>query len=212
MRFVFLIGILGGLGLTACGDETRLSGTELQKQPATDFMLTDHRGDRVSLSDLRGQAVALTFIFTNCPDVCPLIASKMRVAHESLPEDLRDDVAFVAITVDPERDTPDVLHAFSTGHQLADNPQWFALTGERTVLEDVWRDYGIEPGDFLHDAEQHGDAEHSSGGSNSTAPTPVMLAHTDAIYFIDPDGRERALLRSDATPETIANNLRTLAN
>ena len=206
-----VIGILGGLGLAACGDEAKLSGTELQKQPATDFTLTDHRGQRVSLSDLRGQAVALTFIYTNCPDVCPLIAAKLRVVHENLPENLRDDVALVAITVDPERDTPEVLRAFSTGHQLADNPQWFALTGERDDLEPVWRNYGIEPGDFLHDGGQHGNADHPSGGSAAAASTPELLAHTDAIYFIDREGRKRALLRSDAAPETIADNLRALA-
>ena len=207
LRLALVNSILGGPGLAACGDEAKLAGTEL-RQPVTCFTLIDRRGQMVSL---RGQGVALTFIYTNCSDVCPMIAAKMRLAHESVPENLRDDVAQVAITVDPERDTPEALRAFSSGHQLADNPQWFVLTGERDVVEPVWRDYGIGPGDLLHDGGQHGDADRPSGGSASAGATPELLAHTDAIYFIGRDGRKRAHLRSDADAETITDNLHAFA-
>lgn len=58
-------------------DEPALIGIELDPQPAPDFQLTDHRGQPVDLSDFRGRAVALTFISTDCPDVCPLTAMNM---------------------------------------------------------------------------------------------------------------------------------------
>ncbi len=75
------------------GDESALAGTRLDGRQAPDFTLIDHRGQTVSLSDFRGKAVALTFIYTHCPDICPLVAENLRIAYELLPADVRDDVA-----------------------------------------------------------------------------------------------------------------------
>jgi protein SCO1/2 len=197
------------LGASACvgreGDREQLVGTNLGRHLSPGFALTDHRGQQVRLEDLRGRAVALTFVYTSCPDVCPLIASVLRDGYEQLGPAVRERVALVAITVDPERDTPDALQAFSATHRLADNPNWYALTGDRAALAPVWEDYGIEP-----DGTQHL-AEHASGHATAPDTTTTMLAHTDALYFIDPTGRERVLLRSDATPAQIARNLTLLA-
>ena len=208
---LLLVACVGSL--TACGgdDAPALAGTDLQEIPSPGFALVDQRGQPVSLADLRGQAVALTFIYTSCPDVCPLIATKMRDAYERLSSDDRSRVALVAITVDPERDTAEALRAFTAQHDLADTPQWYALTGERAALASVWKSYGIEPGDFLHEAN-HAEGHATVPAEHQAAASPEMLAHTDAIYFIDPEGRERALLRGDAAPEAIAQNLQVLIN
>lgn len=174
-------------------------GTQLNGQAAPDFQLIDHRGQPVQLSDFHGRAVALTFIFTNCTDVCPLTAINMGAAYELLPEDRRADVAFLAVTVDPERDTQEALQEFSTTYDLADNPSWFALRGNTAALAPVWENYGINPGTEMATPAQHGgDHDASSGGG---------LGHTDAIYLIDPEGRERVFMRSSASPEDVANNL-----
>lgn len=208
-----LVLVAGVSSLMACGgdDTPSLAGTDLQQLPSPGFALVDQRGQPVSLVDLRGQAVALTFIYTSCPDVCPLIATKMRDAYERLSSDDRSRVALVAITVDPERDTPETLREFTAQRGLENNPQWFALTGERAKLAIVWKDYGIEPGDFVHEGN-HSDGHAVVPEEHGGAASPEMLAHTDAIYFIDPEGRERALLRGDAAPETIADNLEVLVN
>lgn len=209
-RYVPVLAI-ATLLLAACGGEPELAGTDLQEYDSPDFSLIDQRGEPVRMDDLRGRAVALTFIYTQCTDVCPLIASTMRLAYDQLAPDIRDRVAFVSITVDPERDTPEALRAFSARYGLADNPNWFALTGDRSDLAPVWRDYGIEPGDFLHE-EDHQGAHDSLQHSERELATPEMLSHTDAIYFIDPEGRQRTLLRGDATPDAIASNLRALVD
>jgi protein SCO1/2 len=177
-------------------DAPALARTQLDERPAPDFTLTDHRGEVVSLSDFRGQAVALTFIYTHCPDVCPLTAENLRTAYELLPEDIRDDVALLAVTVDPARDTQQALQQFSALHGLADNPYWFALRGDPETLTQVWRDYGIYPG--MSHATPAGTSAPSVGGGEG---------HTDALYFIDPAGRERAFLRSSTPPQDIAANL-----
>lgn len=207
LTMVVMLGVAacGGTGGRGSGQHERLIGTDLGQHPSPGFALTDHRGQTVSLTDLRGRAVALTFVYTSCPDVCPLIVSALRASYEQLDPAVQERVALVAITVDPERDTPAALRAFSAAHRLDDNPNWYALTGERSALATVWEGYGIEP-----DAARHL-TDHGQGHAAPAARGDGMLAHTDAIYFIDPDGRERVLLRGTTTPAEIAQNLRILS-
>lgn len=206
--------------LAACGGEAALTGTDLGAQPAPDFALIDPDGATVRMSDLRGKAVALTFIFTNCPDVCPLTAEKLRETYERLPEGTRDDVALVAVSVDPERDTAAALDAFSAAHGLEGNPAWVPLRGERPALEAVWRDYGIfaapaSPFDVVGGLAGSPVPAAPPGGSPVASPgaaTPApSVGHTDALIVIDREGRQRAFLRSDFDPAALAADLETLA-
>ncbi len=181
------------------GGEPALIGTDLGKQPAPEFTLTDHRGQTVRLSDLRGKAVVLSFIYTNCPDVCPLLTENLRVASELLPENARDDVALLAVSLDPTRDTQQALQEFTAIHRLANNPNWFALRGDAAMLQRVWRDYGIFPG-----------RSPATPGLQTPDGVGGGEGHTDAFYLIDGEGRERVLMRSSATPQEIAANLTAL--
>jgi protein SCO1/2 len=204
----FLLGILLIAALAACGGRAPLAGTKLSGDPAPDFTLTDQRGQMVSLSDFRGDAVALTFIYTNCADVCPLIAEHFRAAYASLPARAQDHVALLAVTVDPERDTQQALIDFSKKHGIADNPHWHALTGDRATLEKVWASYYIDSGSSST-THEHG----AQAGTADATPGPEEIqAHTDAIYLIDPKGNSRVLLRSDVDPSTIASNLKQLVD
>jgi protein SCO1/2 len=106
----------------------------------------------------------------------------------------------LAVTLDPARDTQQALQQFSATHGLADNPNWFALRGDPAALTPVWRDYAIFPG---MSATSEGPGTPTVGGG---------MGHTDAIYLIDPQGRERVFLRSSATPQEIASDLEALLN
>lgn len=186
------------------GSEPTLTGTQLDGRLAPDFTLTDYRGQTVSLGDFRGHAVALTFIYTHCPDVCPLVAENLRVAYELLPEKTRASVSLLAVTVDPARDTQQALQEFTAIHRLTDNPNWFALRGDPAMLREIWRNFGIYPGASPAtassiDADQESYTPHGGGDG-----------HTDGIYFIDPEGREQVFLRSSAMPQEIADNLAAL--
>jgi protein SCO1/2 len=198
---VLIVAVLAGRQFRE--EEPTLIGTELTGEAAPDFRLTDHRGETVQLSDFRGKAVALTFIFTNCTDVCLLTALNMGAAYDLLPEDRRDEVAFLAITVDPARDTQDVLQAFSEKFGLAENPSWFALWGDGASLVPVWENYGVNPGTESATPDAHEGDHHESEPGGGTG-------HTDAIYLIDPEGRERVFMRSSGSPEDMAANLLAL--
>jgi protein SCO1 len=77
--------------------------------PAPEFSLTSQDGGRVTLADLRGKVVAVTFIYTLCTSTCPVLTPTMSFVQDQLGPNFGTKIAFVSITVDPERDTPQVL-------------------------------------------------------------------------------------------------------
>jgi hypothetical protein len=81
--------------------------------PAPPFTLTSQDGKEVALADLRGKVVAVTFIYTGCPDVCPLLTDKMARVQDELGAVFGAKVAFISITLDPENDTPAVLRDYA---------------------------------------------------------------------------------------------------
>jgi protein SCO1/2 len=126
----------------ALGHETRSDQRLPKIGPAPDFTLTDQHGRRVALNDLRGKVLAITFIFASCTDTCPLLTEKMAGLQDRLGADFGPRIRFVSITVDPERDTPDVLERYADAHRA--NPAgWAFLTGTAAEIREVARRYGI---------------------------------------------------------------------
>jgi protein SCO1/2 len=109
---------------------------------APDFTLTAQDGTQFSLKQLRGKVVAVTFIYTFCPDTCPLLTDKMARVQDRLGTDFGKNIDFVSITVDPERDTPGVLKEYA-GAYGANLKGWHFLTGEAAAIADVERRYGV---------------------------------------------------------------------
>jgi len=123
--------------------------------PAPDFTLTSHDGTLVSLADFRGKVVAVTFIYTLCTDTCPVLTPMMSFVQDRLGPDFGTKVAFVSITVDPERDTPAVLKEYARAFG-ADLGGWAFLTGAPETIREVTRRYGV----FAAQAA-NGDVDHS---------------------------------------------------
>ena len=127
--------------LAGHGEAARFSGTTVPRgSPAIDFALRDQDGKIVSLAGERGQFVLLTFLYTHCTDICPLIAGNLNTAVENLGHQ-GGQVAILAVTVDPEGDTPAAVRTFTLRHRLV--PQFRWLLGTRRQLEPVWRDYNV---------------------------------------------------------------------
>src|SRR5438309_7878889 len=181
-----LLGLL--LLLAACAPApARLVGTELQPQGAPDFTLTDGiTGKAFTLSAQQGRVAVVSFLYTHCPDVCPLTAEGFKQAQRALTDDERDRVIFVAVSVDPQKDTPEAVQAFARDHGLTRN---FAfLVGGAAQLQAVWAAYGIR-----------------------IEPDPTFIGHSDAIYLVDKRGRARVLTHSDIRPQDLVTDLKLLA-
>ena len=110
--------------------------------PAPAFSLTTQDRARLSLKQLHGKVVVVTFIYTSCADTCPLLTAKMAGLQARLGMDFGSKVFFVAITVDPEQDTPSTLKRYAESHGV-DLSGWAFLTGTSSEIREVARQYGV---------------------------------------------------------------------
>jgi protein SCO1/2 len=98
--------------------------------------------------------VAVTFIFTSCADTCPLLTAKMVQVQDELGSEFGTRIAFVSITVDPERDTPEVLKQYAQNFD-ANLAGWTFLTGDPAALREVERSYGLFAAKALDGSVDH---------------------------------------------------------
>ena len=154
---------------------------------APDFALRDQSGKRIQLSTQRGKVVMITFLYTHCPDLCPLTAQNINAAVRTLGRQGRQ-VTVLAVSVDPAGDTPRAVKTFVREHQLL--PQFHYLTGSRQALEGIWGAYQVQSVKHAGD-----DVDHS-------------------LYtlLVDRKGRGRVLFDATATAKAIAHDARLLLN
>jgi protein SCO1 len=105
------------------------------------FALKDSLGHRVGLSQFRGKAVLLTFIYDHCPDVCPLIVGNLHSALAKLGPGA-GKLQIIAVSVDPKGDTPATVKAFLAAHEMTGRMEY--LIGSKKELAPVWRAYGVQ--------------------------------------------------------------------
>ncbi|MGO9455418.1 MAG: SCO family protein [Acidimicrobiales bacterium] len=143
--------------------------------PAPPFTLTDQDGRTVTLSSLRGKAVALTFLDPVCTSDCPLIAQEFHQA-DSMLGTVGKRAVFVAVVTNPIYNTIAATRAFDRQEGLSGVSNWLYLTGSVTQLEKVWSAYGVEV---------------------QVTPAGSMVDHSEIAYVIDAKGRTRAVLTAD---------------
>lgn len=199
---LILLGGLGGLLWSLHVRSQQLTGPTISDTPpAPDFTLTDQNGQPIHMAALRGKVVALTFLYTNCPDVCPLIASKLGQADQQLGS-TQAKVALLAVTVDPLHDTPGAVRSFDAVHGLQQS-NWHYLLGSVAQLTLVWKSYYIGT-----------DAAGVAGGAaaQASAPPPTQgVDHTAIVYLIDPQGRLREALDANFTVSDFVHDVKALA-
>lgn len=202
---VLSLVVAGLLGAAAWGLMKYLTPPHLEGAILTppvhayDFRLQDQNGRTVSLSAFRGKAVALTFLYTHCPDVCPLIADNMRLTYQRL-GDMARHVAFVAVSVDPRGDTPAAVREFLAAHHV--QKELIFLIGSFTQLRPVWAHYFVGS-----DAK-----EVNPEAVAASTPTPQQVGHTAIVYVIDVKGDIRAFLPGNFDPKDLETDLRLLAS
>lgn len=174
--FLVGIGVLIGLALVFIGWQFsqrnyRFQGSLIDPPvPAADFSLVDHNGASFRLSDQRGKIVLLFFGYTYCPDVCPVTMSVFRQVKQQLGSQA-DDVRFVFVTVDPERDTVEQMQRYVPNF----DPDFIGLTGAQSDLEKVWKSYGV------YASKQPVDNSGQSGDN-------YLVDHTARVYLVDQAG------------------------
>lgn len=135
---VFLI-LVAGFGAAAVLRPHPYSGSEiLPARTAPEIQLTQADGTIYRLSEQQGKVVLVFFGYTHCPDVCPLTLGEFKQIKEKLGSKAAN-VEFVFITVDPERDTPQVM----ADHVARFDPAFIGLSGSEAELDPVWRAYGV---------------------------------------------------------------------
>ncbi|MCI0713788.1 MAG: SCO family protein [Chloroflexi bacterium] len=171
-------------------DTNQPGGAAIVEPPyaVQDFTLTDQRGEALSLSDLRGRAVLMFFGYINCPDVCPTTLADYTLVKEALGRDA-DDVAFVFISVDGKRDTPELMGNFLSYFDSS----FIGLTGEEHTLRQLGKEYGLM-------FEQDRNAE----------DTEYFVQHTSPSFLIDPDGYLRMVFFYGSDPEAIVDGIREI--
>ncbi|MBI4740339.1 MAG: SCO family protein [Betaproteobacteria bacterium] len=125
-------------------------------EPAPAFTLIDQNGKRVSLKDFRGKALLVSFIYTECKDICPVLPQIVGRADQWLTAEEKTRTRFVGISLDPNRDNPAKLRAFMKQHNLSPE-RWTLLTGSLKEATQAANGYGIvaKPdinGDIVHNA------------------------------------------------------------
>ena len=189
-RRTFLIAAGASVALSACTDSkpqfkaVDLTGADYAK----DFQLPDTEGRLRTMADFRGKVAVVFFGYTQCPDVCPTTLAEIAQAKKLLGPD-GDKVQGIFITVDPERDTPQVLKAYMANF----DPGFVALRGSPEQVAAVAKDFKI----FYKKVE-------------GKTPGSYTMDHSAASYVYDPQGRLRLYTRYGSGAQALADDIKLL--
>ncbi|MDZ7343419.1 MAG: SCO family protein [candidate division KSB1 bacterium] len=130
LAIIAVISVVAARWLAARQEPLPVLGT------VPEFVLIERSGQPFGSNDLRGNIWVADFIFTNCAGTCPIMTTAMAELQAAITEQKLDDVKLVSITVDPERDTPEVLAKFAEGYGAQVN-HWFFLTGDGAAIQEL---------------------------------------------------------------------------
>jgi protein SCO1 len=209
LNFRVLIGLLalvviaGGVALLTLGGSSTSSASSQQAkqanfeaaallspvQAAPPLALRNYLGEPVNIASYKGKAVLVTFLYTNCPDVCPLIASNLRVAENLLGSKGASKVQLIAVSVDPKGDTRKAVATFLARHELTGRMKY--LVGSAKELGRVWEAWGV--------------------GSERDAQQPQFINHSGLVYGITGSGKRITVYDSTFRPSEVAHDVPLLA-
>ena len=192
-----LVVLVIGAVVVGCGSNSEASGPTTEStfqglviQPpraAPALALRDYKGRAVNLAAFRGQAVLVTFVYTHCPDVCPLIVTNLAAAQRELASEARH-LQIIAVTVDPVRDTPRAVEEFLAKRRATGAVDY--LIGSRKQLLPIWKAWGI---------------------AVSTNKYEQAEGHTAVVFGITPSGKIVVAYPSTFTPADIVHDVPLLA-
>ena len=187
-RRAFLLACVAGLA--ACSpDKPQFRAIDITgAEYARDFNLTDHNGQPRSIKDFAGKVVVVFFGFTQCPDVCPTALAELAEVKRMLGKD-GDKLQGIFVTVDPERDTPEVLK----GYMANFDPGFLALRGTPEQLAAMAKDYKV----YYKKVD-------------GKTPTSYTMDHSAGSFVYDTQGRIRLYTRYGSGAQALADDIRLL--
>ena len=203
IALLVLVVVAGGVALLTVGGSSSTSGSKAKPitgttqvaykaeaelsppAPAPPIVLHNYLGQPVNLASYKGKAVLVTFLYTNCPDVCPLITSNLRVAQNLMGPKVAAKAQIIAVSVDPKGDTPKAVASFLARHEMTGRMQY--LIGNRAELGHVWTDWNIV-------------ARPDKAGRD-------LVEHSALIYGIAADGKVTTLYPANFGPSQIVHDV-----
>jgi protein SCO1/2 len=197
---IVILAIIGGVTLLLAGGKSKpalphnatasktahydgLAISPVESAPPLNT-LRNYNGASFDLATDRGKAVFVTFLYTHCPDVCPLIASNLHNAYSAMTPALRGRVAIVAVSVDPHGDTAGTVAAFMREHGL--NGEGSYLIGSANQLVPVWKAWNV--------------------GSQQDTSRPDLVSHSALIYGIGASGKLRTIYAANFSPRDVVHD------
>jgi len=156
--------------------------------PAPPLALDSYLGQPINIDDYRGKAVLVTFLYANCPTLCPLIAANLHTAQAMLPHAETAKVQIIAVSVDPRGDTPKAVAAFLRHHEMTGRMQY--LIGNAAQLSRVWAAWNV--------------------GSTRDTQQPDLVNHSGLVYGISASGKLTTLYPANFTPSEIVHDVPAL--
>lgn len=204
LALLVLVLIAGGIALVSVGGSSATRGVSKQLAGQSGFRavgvlspprttpalaLDNYLGQPVNIDSFRGKAVLVTFLYTNCPDICPLITSNLRVAQNLMGPVVSSKAQIIAVSVDPRGDTPKAVAAFLARHEMTGRMQY--LIGSASQLARVWKAWGV--------------------GSERDVQQPQFINHSGLIYGITASGKQMTIYAANFSPADIAHDVPLLA-
>lgn len=203
LSLVVIVAIAGGVALLAGGGGGKGSSTVVHGVASSEYRgslaspaapeppldLRNYRGERINIAQYKSKAVLITFLYTHCPDQCPLIAANLGVALNLMGSAKASKVQVIAVSVDPRGDTPASIAKFLKAHGVMGRMQY--LVGSKQELARAWKAWGV--------------------GSERDASNPELINHSGLVYGVSATGKVTTLYAANFTPAEIVHDAPLLA-
>lgn len=174
MKQLLLVLILYSFTLTSCIQDFPID----RNLSNVNTKLIDQNGNEKHFNKvIAGKITLIAFIYTNCPDICPMTTHNMQLVDEKFLNENVTNINFLVVSFDPERDTPEVLNKFAAIREI-DLKRWGFYTGDKTSIEELMDEFEVK-------------AFPSDTSYSSEGKLRYSMIHTDRISLIDSEGRLR---------------------
>jgi protein SCO1/2 len=205
LALVVMVAVAGGVAVLTTGGggsrpsaggihgvaSSRFSGSLVSPAaPESPLLLHNYKSERVNIEQYRGKAVLVTFLYTKCPDVCPIIASNLGVALNLMGSAKASRVQVIAVSVDPRGDTPKAVEVFLKRHGVSGRMQY--LIGSTRELARAWKAWHV--------------------GSERDAQQPQLVNHSGLVWGVSASGKITTLYAASFTPQEIVHDAPLLAS